>query len=82
LISGTGFWSPGINDTVTFFDLPAAINNSYVTVVTSSNPQTITVRIPASWFTANSVASGFDMGPVVVETPSGTALSLADAVTQ
>jgi Laminin G domain len=81
-ISGAGFWSPGVNDIVTFFDVSAAINNSYVTVVTSSNPQTITVRIPASWFTANSVGSGIDMGPVVVETPSGTALSLADATTQ
>ena len=81
-ISGTGFWSPGANDIVTFFDVSAAINNSYVTVVTGTNPQTITIRIPASWFTANSVASGTNMGPVVVETPSGTALSLADAVTQ
>lgn len=80
-LQGSGFWSPGINDIASLFGSNTPISNGYLTVVTSTNPQTITLSIPAIWFTNNGFTNaGADIGHVLIETPSGFALSIGTFV--
>ena len=81
ILQGSGFWSPGTNDTASLFGSNTSISNGYLTVSTSSNPQTITLSIPALWFTNNGFTTvGADIGHVLIETPSGFALSIGTFV--
>jgi len=48
----------------------------------SANPQTLTIRLPVNWFANLGATPGTNVGPIIIETPSGTALSLADFFTQ
>ncbi len=80
--SGSAFWAPVANISarlyLTFTNFPLV----YLSVNISSNPQTVTMVIPSTWFTDRNIAIGTDLGPVVVRTPSGVALSPNNFVTQ
>jgi hypothetical protein len=82
-VTGSGFWSPVSNDVTYFFGYQSNIvSSSALTVNVSANPQTMTIRLPANWFANLGVTPGTNVGPIIIQTPSGTALSLADFFTQ
>ena len=82
VISGSGFWSPVANDIVHFFDASSISLVGKVSVVTNSMPQTVTINLPAGWIAANALTIVQNIGPITIQTPSGTAMSVAEYTTQ
>ena len=62
--------------------MPAANAQTTTFGFGNGTPQTLTIRLPANWFANLGATPGTNVGPIIIETPSGTALSLADFFTQ
>ena len=82
VLSGSGFWSPVVNDVVRFADQSAISLVGKVSVTTTSNPQVLTITLPVGWVAANGFTVGQNIGPITIETPSGTAMSVAEYTTR
>ena len=83
-VTGKGFWSPMSNDQAAIDGRPIypVISVTVSSVTTNANPQVIVISLPAGWCASNSISIGTDVGPITIETPAGTAMSLFDFISQ